>query len=1085
MVRCVVRSCRNNSAQCRKDISFFKLPSNDIIREGWLQKIGEVKLPNKIEFARICSDHFNEECFGYGKKSKRRNLLQTALPTLFLTSPKVSGTSTNDSSTIQRSDTPTSENDEWCVAGPSNATPGGSNSWNEESAMDNIDEQNTSSRSNPWMDITFRATRTPPTSSEELCHMPDRTFPRRSQRSKVFCGRLGVLRRKNTKEVTKMLHSILRRRKRTTSRDELLEYVNEDNVPMLKRRRLFMDGNEIDLANITPRTEGDDPYETIKSLKAELQHYRELNDFHLKSRCTYVQVEESFYDEVKALKLQMSEKNKEIEQLVAEVKDMKKIIKDLQAKLEATHEDEKKIKEDSENEMRELLRTYFTEGQIRCIIKKRKWIHWSIDDYAAAISLRSISPKAYRYLRLKLNFPLPSLSSLRRWALKTFDIREGFLADVFAVMKEKGKDLSPMEKITVLSFDEMGLSQEPFFDTKLEKLIGPCSKVQVIMCRGLFANWKQPIFYKFDQPMTKDILMECVVHLQEAGYEVVAAVSDLGNKGVWGELKITPDNYFFEHPLIEGAQIFVFADVPHLLKLLRNWFVDEGLSLGNCKNIFTADVFESIIKLGNSGDLRVAHRITERTLHVVGSARQAVRPAARIWSHTAAKAIEWAGNQGLLDIPEYEKFSYFVSTVNKWFDVHNSYAKYGAHPGVNGFGIDLENQMQLLVLMSMYIENMRVGKRKSLMPFQKGIIISNASLKGLFNYLQSKYPEHCKYILTRRLQQDILENFFSYVRAMGSGKDNPSAYDFRYRLRWYILGKHSHAVFTMNKNTEEDESTVCLSSSICSSRTTDSPFAAVTPNDPRATSTPCPGITLHAPESTNVDLDNEFSNELDCTQSDDQVILTEELFRSIIDISPDDLLEDALENEKNDESDIDVCNDTIDDDEELTRFIKRYFESSTPILGCKNASDIVQEAGLEYVAGYVAHCFKNIYSFLGDKTKDIHDNDEQSWVKTVSKGYLTYPSETLLLASKIVEKCFLDFHGNDFSKEEFVIQKVVKMAKNTKHYPSQIPDKVLQCLVRTRTYIRVKEIGKRLFDEKEQRKKDKKMKKFVGATKAT
>jgi len=129
-------------------------------------------------------------------------------------------------------------------------------------------------------------------------------------------------------------------------------------------------------------------------------------------------------------------------------------------------------------------------------------------NYASAISLRSINPKAYRYLRLKLNFPLPSLSSLRRWALNTFDIREGFLVDVFAIMKEKSKDLSTIDKIAVLSFDEMSLSPEPYFDTKLEKLIGPCSKVQVIMCRGLFSNWKQPIFYKFDQ--TKDILMQSV-----------------------------------------------------------------------------------------------------------------------------------------------------------------------------------------------------------------------------------------------------------------------------------------------------------------------------------------------------------------------------------------------------------------------------------------------------------------------------------------------------------------------------------------------------------------------------------------------
>lgn len=43
MVRCIVKSCRNQTDTCCKtEVSFFSLPKNDMIREGWLQKIGEV-----------------------------------------------------------------------------------------------------------------------------------------------------------------------------------------------------------------------------------------------------------------------------------------------------------------------------------------------------------------------------------------------------------------------------------------------------------------------------------------------------------------------------------------------------------------------------------------------------------------------------------------------------------------------------------------------------------------------------------------------------------------------------------------------------------------------------------------------------------------------------------------------------------------------------------------------------------------------------------------------------------------------------------------------------------------------------------
>jgi len=71
-----------------------------------------------------------------------------------------------------------------------------------------------------------------------------------------------------------------------------------------------------------------------------------------------------------------------------------------------------------------------------------------------------------------LNFPLPSLASLRRWAFKKFNISEGFLTDVLLVMQGKGKDLSEIEKLSVICFDEMALSSECNFDPTLEQLIG-------------------------------------------------------------------------------------------------------------------------------------------------------------------------------------------------------------------------------------------------------------------------------------------------------------------------------------------------------------------------------------------------------------------------------------------------------------------------------------------------------------------------------------------------------------------------------------------------------------------------------------
>ena len=53
-------------------------------------------------------------------------------------------------------------------------------------------------------------------------------------------------------------------------------------------------------------------------------------------------------------------------------------------------------------------------------------------------------------------------------------------------------------------------------------------------------------------------------------------------------------------------------------------------------------------------------------------------------------------------------------------------------------------------------------------------------LQILFEDLQE---EGFSYLLTNRLSQDGLENFFSVIRAMGGGNTNPSAAEFACRFR--------------------------------------------------------------------------------------------------------------------------------------------------------------------------------------------------------------------------------------------------------------------------------------------------------------
>ena len=116
-----------------------------------------------------------------------------------------------------------------------------------------------------------------------------------------------------------------------------------------------------------------------------------------------------------------------------------------------------------------------------------------------------------------------------------------------------------------------------------------------------------------------------------------------------------------------------------------------------------------------------------------------------------------------------------------------------------------DEQKKVLTDMVMLIQSLRVHGRY--LPFQKGIVINSRSLLKLCETLANNYS--LSYLLTRRLNQDVLEHFFSVVRQMGCSDDHPTPLSFQYPVKNYIIGKGMHNLST-NTNTVDDESTTSL-----------------------------------------------------------------------------------------------------------------------------------------------------------------------------------------------------------------------------------------------------------------------------------
>lgn len=309
--------------------------------------------------------------------------------------------------------------------------------------------------------------------------------------------------------------------------------------------------------------------------------------------------------------------------------------------------------------------------------------------------------------------------------------------------------------------------------------------------------------------MKKEILLDIVSQAYDHGYTVVSTVCDMGpsNQKLLSSLNIGTmpgQNRYFAHPNNKESKIFVRYDDPHLIKLIRNHFLDTGFILNGAQ--ITTKSVAALAKLQLNSDLKIVPGLIGKMLNVVGSERQKVKWATKLLSKRVANAIRFLGRKGfLIDDLFWEETADFVELVNDWFDVCNSHTKYGSHPGIHGYGVSLEYQSKILDRMSYVMENIRsISKNSRMLPFQKGIILNNMALKELLVYLKQKYVgSEIDYILTRKLNQDVLEQAFATFRSMGRTHENPSALDIKYRIRNYLLGRHAATILAANTTNAE------------------------------------------------------------------------------------------------------------------------------------------------------------------------------------------------------------------------------------------------------------------------------------------
>lgn len=389
---------------------------------------------------------------------------------------------------------------------------------------------------------------------------------------------------------------------------------------------------------------------------------------------------------------------------------------------------------------------YFTENELLILRGKTKQVHWTAEEAMKAITVRLLGPKSYKWWRNERKFPLPSkkisaerrgfrnllsgrlgkeasvlfyvlyskflffynvsigVSSLQKWAAR-IEINRGVLDQILGIMRATSGD--QFHRLTVVLFNEMKIKESIEYDPHEDEVIGPHKKLQVGMARGLCSQWKTPIFADFDTKMVKTILVKIISKLHDAGYIVVACVSDAAaeNRGLWNDLRISKDQLYFRHPCT-GKKIASFYDVPHLLKLFRNWLLDTGFRLPDGTVLTKAPLF-TLLQITNT-EVSTCFKLKDLHFNVKRSQRQNVRLAAELISHTVASALRRYN----ID----PKLADTIQLMNDRFDRFNTRTGERKNVSSSPYGtlnfIDLQNK--LLEQVDTFIRQMRCCGKNSL-----------------------------------------------------------------------------------------------------------------------------------------------------------------------------------------------------------------------------------------------------------------------------------------------------------------------------------------------------------------------------------
>lgn len=459
--------------------------------------------------------------------------------------------------------------------------------------------------------------------------------------------------------------------------------------------------------------------------------------------------------------------------------------------------------------------TMLIKNQLVLLDKSPKGARYSSEFKQFALSLFLLGPKAYK--KLSKFIRLPSPSTLRK-VTEHWKMSPGFNVFVFKILELRVPLMSEKSKDCILCIDEMSIKANLFYNVSRDVVVGfenlgnkrstnIATSVLVTMVRGISHNWKQPISYFLTKNAVnvedlEDIIVKTIRKLKGIGLNVLAVTSDQGPN--FYKLVKTCFELTFEKPyfFVDESIIFYLFDVPHLLKSTRNNFFSHNFHLVD--GVTKKHYLEAMYTLDKTKQYRLAPRLSDEHLNPNNFKKMKVKLASQVFSHSVAVAMHTYID--FEKIPEEAKVTAnFIEEMNKLFDILNSCNLETCHAFMG-----TTEQFEFLNRMDKLFSNLKVldktGKNvTNSMKFIFGWRLTISSVLNSWKVLRSK---NYRFLLTRNLNQDCLENYFGQIRNACGNARNPTAIQFTRAFKKLFAIGYFHE--TENSNCMEDSSDILL-----------------------------------------------------------------------------------------------------------------------------------------------------------------------------------------------------------------------------------------------------------------------------------